>query len=239
MLLGVDIGNTTISCGLFRGARLARRFDVPTAQPALLTRHLRGARVQRAIVCSVVPRATAAVARILRAAGVSAIRIVGRDLRVPLRNRYRRPRQVGDDRLVGAYAAWRAYRRTCIICDFGTAITIDIVTRAGDYLGGIIAPGMQISLDALATRTALLPTVALRQPPELLGRDTASSIRSGILYGCAALCDGLVAQLKRRYAPTALVVATGGASKLVCRHTRQIDVVRPNLVLDGLLLLSQ
>ena len=244
MILAIDIGNTTISCGVFRGARLMRRFDVPTAlatHPVRLTRRLRVGRVQRAIMCSVVPRATAAVTQALRAAGVSSVQIVGRTLRVPLRNRYRYPKQVGQDRLVGAYAAWTTYKRkrACIVADFGTAITIDIVTKAGEYLGGIIAPGMEISLEALATRTALLPKVTLKEPPELLGRDTANSIRSGIVYGCAALCDGLVAQLRRRYAPKAVVVATGGASRLVSRHSRVIDHLRPNLVLEGLFRLSK
>jgi len=125
-----------------------------------------------------------------------------------------------------------------IVCDFGTAITIDVVTAKGEYLGGVIAPGPDISLEALASKTALLPKVELRQPPELLGRDTANSIRSGILYGCAALCDGLVSQLKRRYAPRATVVATGGASSLIARHARTINHLKPSLVLEGLALLS-
>jgi len=135
---------------------------------------------------------------------------------------------------VGAYAALKTYKRGCIVCDFGTAITIDVVTRKGEYLGGVIAPGLGISLDALATRTALLPKVELRKPPELLGRDTANSIRSGILYGTAALCDGLVLALKRRYAPNATVVATGGSSPLIARHARTIVHLRPHLVLEGL-----
>jgi type III pantothenate kinase len=124
------------------------------------------------------------------------------------------------------------------VADFGTAITIDLVTAKGAYLGGIIAPGLELSLEALATRTALLPQVTLRSPQELLGRDTVSSIRSGILFGCAALCDGLIRVLKRRYAPRALVVATGGASALMAKHTTSIDQVRPHLVLEGLYQLS-
>jgi pantothenate kinase type III len=166
------------------------------------------------------------------------IRVVGQDVQVPLVNRYTYPEQVGQDRLVGAYAAWRAFRTDCLVADFGTAITIDLVTKAGEYLGGVIAPGLDLSLEALAAKTALLPKVELGEPPELLGRDTANSIRSGILYGCAALCDGLVSQLKRRYAPAATVVATGGSSPLMARHMRSIDHLKPNLVLEGLFQLS-
>jgi len=245
MILAIDIGNTTTSFGLFRGGRLARRFDIPTAlagRGGALKRRLRarlaGKRVERAIICSVVPKMTPAVARALRALGVGQVRVVGRDVRVPLKNRYRYPRQVGQDRLVGAYAAWRTFKRDCIVADFGTAITIDVVTKGGAYLGGIIAPGPGISLEALATRTALLPKVELKKPPELLGRDTANSIRSGILYGCVALCDGLVGQLKRRYAPKAVVVATGGASPLITKYARTIDHLKPHLVLEGLYRLS-
>ena len=239
MVLVVDIGNTSIHAGLFRGARLQKRFSVPTSMartPARLRRALgrRARGAEQAIVCSVVPWATPGVAQALRTIGCARVRIVGRNLRVPLRNRYRHPRQVGQDRLVGAYAALSEFKRDCIVVDLGTAITIDVVTKAGEYLGGVIAPGLDISLEALASRTALLPKVELKQPPELLGRDTANSIRSGILYGCVALCDGLVAGLKRRYAPNAVVVATGGASSLVTRHTRTIDHLRPHLVLEGL-----
>ena len=260
MMLAIDIGNTTISCGLFRGGRLAQRFDVPTApaaragtlkprlEPRLRAR-LPGARIEQTVLCSVVPRMSSVLVQALTSFKISPIRVVGHDLTVPLKNRYKYPGQVGQDRLVGAYAAWQEFGRgggeggvgrgrDCIVADFGTAITIDVVTKDGSYLGGIIAPGLEISLEALAARTALLPKVKLEEPPELLGRDTANSIRAGVLFGCAALCDGLVARLKRQYASNALVVGTGGASRLVCKHTRQIDRLRPNLVLEGLYQLS-
>ena len=256
MILAIDIGNTSIHLGLFERGRLRRRFNLSTAQvrpsatgPGIFARLDRRqkadlSRVREAIICSVVPWATPRVVRALRAAGVPRVRVVGRDIRVPLKNRYRYPRQVGEDRLVGAYAAWREFGKErggtgarghdCIVCDFGTAITIDIVTKRGEYLGGVIAPGLDISLEALATRTALLPKVELKEPPELLGRDTANSIRSGLLYGCVALCDGLVSRLKRQYASNAVVVATGGSSPLIAKHARTIDHLKPNLVLDGL-----
>ena len=256
MILAIDIGNTTISCGLFRGRRLARHFTIPTSlapHPTALARRLKtklaGAKIEQAILCSVVPQVTRTLPPILRRLGIRPVAIVGQGIRVPLVNRYRYPRQVGQDRLVGAYAAWESFGKgrgaggrgqgkDVIVCDFGTAITIDVVTKAGAYLGGIIAPGPGISLDALATRTALLPQVTLKRPPELLGRDTANSIRSGILYGCAALCDGLVGQLQARYARKAVVVATGGASPLLARYARSIDRLKPHLVLEGLKRLS-
>ena len=259
--LAIDVGNTTMSFGVFRNGRLAHRFTLPThplRSSKALAKDLRAvsaarrnalAVVERTIFCSVVPSATAALKGALRELTGQPVCVVGQDLHVPLTNRYTYPEQVGQDRLVGAYAAWKLYGqgrgaggvgrgKDCIVCDFGTAITIDVVTKTGEYLGGIIAPGLDISLEVLATRTALLPQVELRKPPELLGRDTANSIRSGIVYGCAALCDGLVSQLKRSYAPNAVVVATGGDSSLITSYTHTIDHVKPHLVLSGLNQLS-
>ena len=238
MLLAVDIGNTAIHLGLYKSGRLKRQVSIPTSlahSAGKLRRALRWAgKADEALICSVVPKVTPIVAAALKKAGVRRVRIVGKDVRVPLKNRYRFPKQVGQDRLVGAYAAITEFKRDCIVCDFGTAVTIDVVTRNGEYLGGIIAPGLELSLETLADRTALLPKVDLSHPPELLGRDTVNSIRSGIVHGCAALCDGLTDQLKRKYAPRATVMATGGAAPLIARYAKSIDHLRPNLVLDGL-----
>lgn len=246
MILAIDIGNTTTNFGVFERGKLKSHFSIAT-QPGRTadeitlqlkalakTRRLHLSRAKQILVCSVVPRMSAVLVEALKSLDAVPIKIVGQDIIVPLKNRYTYPEQVGQDRLVGAFAALKEFKRDCVVADFGTAITIDVVTKKGEYLGGIIAPGLEISLDALATRTALLPKVDLREPPELLGRDTANSIRSGILFGCAALCDGLVTQLKRRYAPRAIVVATGGASPLLAKHARTIDRVRPTLVLEGL-----
>jgi len=271
MILAIDIGNTTTSFGVFERGRLRSHFAIATQSnrtpdeitlqlKALAnTRRLHLKRARQIMLCSVVPRMSSVLIQALRSLHTVPLRIVGQDLQVPLTNRYTYPEQVGQDRLVGAYAAWQEFgkgrarpggreRRAggargkgrggrggdCIVADFGTAITIDVVTQQGEYLGGLIAPGLELSLDALATRTALLPKVELGEPPELLGRDTANSIRAGLVYGCAALCDGLVDQLKRRYVPGATVVATGGASALIARHAKTIDHLRPHLVLEGL-----
>ena len=273
MILAIDIGNTTTSFGVFEKGTLALQCSIATQshrtpeevtlqlKALASTGKLRLARARQIILCSVVPRMSGVLAESLRSLKTAPLRIVGQDVMVPLKNRYRYPEQVGQDRLVGAYAAWREFgdvaqrgrpggrnpergprrrakSKDCIVADFGTAMTIDVVTKAGEYLGGIIAPGLDISLDVLATRTALLPKVELKEPPELLGRDTVNSIRSGILYGCVALCDGLVTQLKQRYAKHAVVIATGGSSPLIAKHARTIDHLRPHLVLAGLYHLS-
>lgn len=261
MILAIDIGNTTTSFGMFERAKLTSQFSIAT-QPwrtpdelilqlkSLATdKRLRLAQAKQILVCSVVPRMTGVLTEVLQGLSAIRIRVVGQDLDVPLKNCYTYPEQVGQDRLVGAYAALQTFKTDCIVADFGTAITIDLVKagsrtaggkeRPGEYLGGVIAPGLEISLETLASRTALLPKVELKEPRELLGRDTAESIRSGILYGCVALCDGLVTQLKHRYAPQAAVVATGGASPLIAKHATTINHLKPHLVLEGLQLLSR
>ncbi len=249
MILTIDIGNTTTGFGVFERGKLTSQFAIATQsnrtpdeitlqlKALAKTKQLHLGRTKQIVLCSVVPRMSSVLVESLKSLKTIPIKIVGQDVLVPLKNRYRYPAQVGQDRLVGAYAAWQSYKKDCIVCDFGTAITIDIV-KAGEYLGGLIAPGLEISLEALASRTALLPKVELKEPPELLGRDTANSIRSGILYGCIALCEGLVSNLKRQYAPKATVVATGGASRLIAKHTRLINHLRPFLVLEGLYRLS-
>lgn len=251
MILAIDIGNTTTSFGVFENDKLTSQFSVatqPWRTPDEVTLQLKALaqsrslhlrKAEQIVICSVVPRMLSVLSESLRSLEAVPQRIIGQDLKVPLKNKYAYPEQVGQDRLVGAYAAWKTYKKGCIVADFGTAITIDVVTQKGEYLGGIIAPGLEISLEALASRTALLPKVELKEPPELLGRDTANSIRSGVLHGCVALCDGLVAQLKKKYAPKAAVVATGGASALIAKYAKSIDHVKPHLVLEGLYLLGK
>ncbi len=246
MLIAIDIGNTTCNVGVFEGHRLRGHRAIatqPRRAPDEVRRHLRAlantrrlrlTRATQILICSVVPRKTSALMQALQSLGEIPIRLVGRDIIVPLMNRYTYPDQVGQDRLVGAYAAWRTYRRDCVVADFGTAITIDVVTRRGEYLGGVIAPGLDISLEALATRTALLPKIELREPPGPLGRDTANSIRAGLVFGCAALCDGLVRELKKRHVPGAIVVGTGGSIGLIAKYTKTLQYIRPHLVLEGL-----
>lgn len=250
MILAIDIGNTTTSFGVFEGKKLASQFAVgtqPSRTPDEITLQLKALaksrklhlrRAKQILLSSVVPRMSAVLIQSLKSLDAVPIKVVGQDILVPLINRYTYPEQVGQDRLVGAYAAWKRFKRSCIVADFGTAITIDVVTKNREYLGGVIAPGLEISLEALATRTALLPKVELKEPPELLGRDTANSIRAGLIYGCAALCDGIVTQLKARYAKDAAVVATGGASPFIARHARTLQHLRPHLVLEGLNALS-
>lgn len=241
-VLAVDIGNTNIGIGLFRGERLVARYSIPTdARKGVLRRRL-GSIVSRhralnAAIASVVPDATREVARALKRILPGRVYIIGSDLKVPLVNRYRNPRQVGQDRLVNAFAGVSLYGAPLIVVDFGTAVTFDAVSGDAEYLGGMILPGFGISLAALSERTALLPRVRLRRPRELIGRDTQSSILSGMVRGYAALVEGLVKEIKTVIGRKAFVVCTGGDAEVIAPFCRAIDKTESALTLKGIHLL--
>lgn len=248
-ILTIDIGNTNITAGIFKGVKLLNKTKVPTSSYSLYIRRfkalIKGAgleigSVNEAIVSSVVPLALARlVVELRRMSGTIKITIVGRDLKVPIRNMYRIKREVGQDRLVNAYAAKMLYGTPIVIVDLGTAITFDTVSKKGDYLGGLILPGIELSLSSLYKNTALLPKVELKAAPSIIGKDTVASMRGGILFGFGAMCDGLVSKYKKILGNSTRVIATGGNAKLIKRYARSIQVVNPNLTLQGLQLISR
>ncbi|MFZ5800272.1 MAG: type III pantothenate kinase [Candidatus Omnitrophota bacterium] len=242
MRLTVDIGNTNINLGVFSKGKLLRRLSFPTGANsyALKIRKIfKGYPINNVIICSVVPQATRKLKMVLRSYPGS-LPVVGRNTRVPIKNLYRNPKQVGSDRLVNAYAAIKLYGAPAVVVDFGTAVTFDVVSRKGEYLGGMILPGLRIALEALAEKTALLPKTKLSPPKELIGRDSQSSMLSGIIYGMASLTRGLCARIRRQVGAKALVIGTGGNIKLMARYCRIFKRVDPDLTLKGLnLLLSE
>jgi type III pantothenate kinase len=231
-LLAVDIGNTTITCGLFRGSRLLRRFAWPTRDVGRFSVPL--AAFDDCIIASVVPAAGRTVANFFSRRFSLEPLIVGKGLRVPVINRYRTPGQVGPDRLINAYAAIKLYGAPAVVVDFGTAVTFDVVSRKKEYIGGMIFPGLRMSLDALHEKTALLPRVALHKPSMLIGRSTRDSIMAGLVYGYAALTDALVAVIKRKIGKGAFVIATGGNAGFLKTYCRVFDAVDVDLTLQGL-----
>jgi type III pantothenate kinase len=243
MLLTLDVGNTSIAVGLFQGKRLLAVGRIPTHGPssyrpsllALFRRWKVSARdFEGVILSSVVPKAIPSLKRALRGLVSSRPLILGENVKAPIVNRYRIPSQVGQDRLVNAVAAYELYGGPAIVVDFGTAVTIDLVSGRREYLGGLIVPGVEVALEALSSRAALLPRIKLEPPKEFLGRDTVSSMRSGIFFGYGALCDGLVRQLKVKHAPKAKVIATGGHCRLLAPFCKTVQTVNPNLTLQGL-----
>lgn len=237
MLLAVDIGNTNINLGVFKGRQLISRYAIATGDRQLLARFkaiIRRHKIGEAIICSVVPSSTEAVAGVLARLTGNKPYIIGKDIKVPIKNLYRKPKQVGQDRLVNAYAGCVFYGAPLVAVDFGTAVTFDIVSAKRQYLGGMILPGLGISLDALNQRTALLPKVKLSEPKEFIGRDTKASMLSGIVYGFAALTDDLAARIKEKIGPSALVVGTGGNISLIGRYCKSMDKIDYSLTLKGL-----
>jgi type III pantothenate kinase len=254
MLLLVDIGNTSIKIGLADDGEIFTAYTLPTdfaGQTAdrlglrlrgILEHACPGEPVASCMASSVVPAMEpllrGACERFLGARPVFA----HKDIPVPLENHYERPREVGSDRLVAAYGARRLYPdAAAIICaDYGTATTFDCI-RDQAYLGGLICPGIMSSLHALSTKTALLPRIALEAIKDrpIAGRDTTTSLNHGFLFGFAAMTEGLCARLAADLPTPLTVVATGGFAQAVADVANRIDVVHPDLILDGLRLLFE
>lgn len=246
-VLAIDIGNTNITVGIFEKWRLIRKMKMPTKDYSLYHKRLKTfikrcgldmKDVERVIVSSVVPPALRRLARALNKIGNRKVSIVGKDIKVPIENLYRIKKEVGQDRLVGAFAALMMYGSPCVVIDFGTAITFDIVSKRGQYLGGLILPGIEISLASLYEKTALLPKVKLKDAPYIIGKDTKNSMRGGILFGFGAMCDGLVSRYKKILGNDTKIIATGGNASLMKKYAKSIQVVDENLTLKGLNLIT-
>ncbi|HCI44368.1 MAG TPA: type III pantothenate kinase [Candidatus Omnitrophica bacterium] len=251
MILAVDIGNTTIACGVCAGQKVLAVYRVDTvadkkrlkvAFEKLLTRiRRRHPSLNKVVICSVVPAALSVTEKLVRQKWAVKPVVIGRDIKVPIKNNYRDPRQVGQDRLVGAYAAKCLYKAPCLIIDFGTAITFDVVSARGEYEGGIIIPGLRLSAESLFQKTALLPRVdTIRAPRSLIGKDTQESILSGLFNGYGAMCRGLIDQIADTMPRRPRVIITGGHTRLMQKFIRKrIDKIDQSLVFKGIVLLHQ
>jgi type III pantothenate kinase len=165
--------------------------------------------------------------------------VVGPGFKTGMPLRYDNPREIGADRLVNAVAAYEQVKGACIVVDFGTAITYDPVSAQGEYLGGIISPGVEISVDALASRAAKLPKVDLEPPRQLIGKSTIEAIRSGVIYGFAAMVDGIVGRLLEEMGEETATIATGGLAHHIVPFTERIDEIDDLLTLEGLRILFE
>lgn len=264
MLLAIDIGNTHLVAGIFDGEVLGAHWRLSTQrertsdelaaflQVAFDSHHLHFSDITGVAISSVVPSLTPQAALLARQYFRLEPLVVGKDTRTGLINEYDNPAEVGADRLVNALAAWHKYSGACIIADFGTATTVDAVSSDGRYLGGAIAPGLQISTDALFQAAARLPRVELAPPSNgsTLATNTAASMQAGIVYGYAGLvrelvtrCYAEVEEKERSLSKTQdmetkiQVIATGGLAELIAPLVLEIQSVEPNLTLDGLRLL--
>lgn len=247
MLLAIDIGNTTISLAVMEQldvisvAKISSNLDLNKVEVSFtkkLKQLTRTYNFEYITVCSVVPN----VLKIVKSeiSQIFSIRpyIIGENLIVPIKNHYTNPKQVGRDRLVGAYAASQLYGVPAIVIDLGTAITFDAISAKGEYLGGIIVPGIRLSAESLSSKTALLPKIDIHAPANLIGRDTEESMLSGLFHGYGSLCEGIIKRLSKELGGKPRVIMTGGHTELMKQFIdRKILITDQNLVFKGLSLL--
>lgn len=246
MLFAIDIGNTNILLGIFEGGRLsvhwrlkseARRtqdeywvylatlFSMARVEPK---------KIDGAVVSSVVPTLTDTFRELCHNHfGLEAL-LIGSGVKTGMALLVDNPKEVGADRIVNAVAAYERFHGACVVVDFGTATTFDVVSERGEYLGGIIAPGIGISAEALFKRTSKLPRVELEKTGRIIGKNTIESIQSGVVYGYTSMVEGMLARIFREIQGVCPVIATGGFAPLIATHTQTIDIVDEWLTLEGL-----
>ncbi|GAC1343065.1 MAG: type III pantothenate kinase [Candidatus Dormibacteria bacterium] len=251
MLLALDVGNTNIVVGVFDGGRLVADFRIHTDERAtgdelglaltdlLARRRLGSGDVDSLIVANVVPALTRALEEAAQTYFGRVPMVVGPGIRTGVRILSYDPRQVGADRIANALAAHRTYGGPAIIVDFGTSTNFDVVGGEGEYLGGAIAPGLEISLEALVARAARLSRVELVVPESAIGRATAASMQVGLVLGHIAMIEGLVARMRAELGGRVKTIGTGGLAATIAAHTDAIEVVDERLTLNGLRLIHE
>jgi len=249
MLLAINVNNTHTLLGVYDRDRLAVHWRLRSDPARTVDEYgvlLRGLfadwgvaqpEITGIILSSVVPPMNDRVEQVCRRFFGHTPLVVGPGIRTGVPILYENPKEVGADRIGNAVAAYERTRSATIVVDFGTATTFDYVTARGEYLGGVIVPGIGISLDALIARTAKLPRVELARPPKVIGRTTVHAIQSGVIYGYTALVDGLVERIRKENDAKARVLATGGLAALIAPSSATIEAVDEFLTLDGLQLI--
>ena len=249
MLLAIDIGNTHTVLGLFDGRtlradfRLATRKDATADELGVVLRSLWSeagiarAAISDIVVSSVVPELDAVYAALGQALGIGEPLFVGPGIKTGMPILYESPHAVGADRIVNSVAALARFGAPVIVLDFGTATTFDVVGPGGEYLGGVIAPGLGLSAEALFARAARLHRVDLRRPARVIGRNTEQSVQSGLFHGYVGLVEGLVRRIRAELGQDAPVVATGGLAPIFAPELELLAATDPGLTLDGLRLL--
>ncbi len=251
MLLAVDIGNTQTHVGAFKSGKLLEHWRVATvshttadelAASYSVMLKLRGVDfddIDAVIVSSTVPRVTPEYEEMTERYVGERCMVVDQSIKTGMAIRTDNPRELGADRLVNAVAAYARFGGPCVVVDFGTAITFDAISADGEYLGGIIAPGVEISLAALTEKAAKLPQIDLAEPERLIGKTTLESIQSGVVFGFAAQVDGIVYRLREELGDDLQVIATGGLSSQIVPFCETVEQIDDLLTLEGLRLIHE
>ena len=251
MLLVMDVGNTNVTLGVFRGQELAASWRLRTEvhrtsdEYAVLLKSLLAGEglspsdISEAVLASVVPPLVAVLQESMgKHLGIRPL-VVEAGIKTGVRICTDNPREVGADRICNALAAYRLYGGPAIVIDFGTATTFDVVSEGGDYLGGAIAPGIEVALEALFQHAAKLPSIEFTRPKHAIGKNTVASMQSGLIFGYVGLVEGIVRRIKRELGGRARVIATGGQAEVIVRESSMVEVVDPDLTLVGLRMIHE
>ncbi|MFA5515843.1 MAG: type III pantothenate kinase [Desulfuromonadales bacterium] len=246
MLLVIDVGNTNTVLGIYRDTELVRYWRITTDRSRTVDEYailvhelfhlssLHFADVEDVVISCVVPPMLTTMEGLCADYFQRKPYIIGPGIRTGMPIHYDNPREVGADRIVNAVAAFEKFRSSLIIVDFGTATTFDYVSARGEYQGGAIAPGLNISAEALFARASKLPRVEFSRPPQVVAKNTVNSIQAGLFYGYVGLVDGIVERMRQEMREEPLVVATGGLASVIAPASRTIVEVDPFLTLEGL-----
>jgi type III pantothenate kinase len=241
VLLAIDVGNTQTVFGSFDGDDLAEHWRIATERTrsgdelgAMFRSFLDLDRVEGICVSTTVPQLARAYAEFVGRYTHAELLEVGPGVKTGIPMRYDDPREVGPDRIANAVAAAAVYGPPCIVVDFGTSTNFDVVSPAGEYVGGVLAPGVEVSMDALFQRAARLFKVDYVEPPTVIAKNTGASLQSGLVYGFAGQVDGIVERIRGELGVEAQTVATGGLAELIAPHARTLERVDPFLTLEGL-----
>ena len=242
-MLAVDCGNTQTVYGRYERGELTRHWRVSTEpsrtgdELGILLRNLLDLEeVDGMCLASSVPQLTRAYEELAERAGLTLL-TVGPGTRTGIAIRYDDPREVGPDRIANAVAARERYGTPCIVVDFGTSTNFDVVSAEGDFVGGVLAPGIEVSMDALFRRAARLMKVEFVEPPTAISKTTAGALQSGLVYGFAGQVEGIVERIRAELDGEPRVIGTGGLAELIAPHARSIELVDPFLTLEGLRLI--
>ena len=241
MLLAVDVGNTQTVFGLYEGPDLGERWRIATEAQrtgdelgALLADFLDFAALDGICLSCTVPRLIREYEHVAERWVKAPLLVIGPGIKTGIPVQHDAPHEIGPDRIVNAVAAKERYGSPAIVVDFGTSTNFDVVSPAGEYVGGVLAPGIEISMEALFVRAARLVKVDYAEPPTVIGKTTEAALRSGLVYGFAGQVDGIVDAIRGELDADAPVVATGGLADLIAPHSRTVSKVDPYLTLEGL-----